>query len=177
MSDEFGSEEVWNARLAALQEVFGPAADKVHHATTPFELGGDADVLVFSNHFDGVVYVTADLSPADDYELVICHRNETDWGPNVISRLGAYCRDVPIRSGETMDIDSATPAGSEIRALVFAPYGKFKYLGQEVALRLCLGITKLELSFTRQQGAKQLVERLKQNGVYPFTDLNRQSLL
>ncbi len=161
--------------------VLGPGYDDLLHAPHPFALGGNADVLVYLHHLDGVVYVTAELTGKPDacyadYELMICHRSPDDWGPNVISRLAPYTQQAFIGAGETMDIDSAAPAGSMIKAFLFDTYGSFTMFGRAWELRLCIGITKSELQFKLDHGPERLLELLKLHGVYPFTDLARDSV-
>lgn len=174
-------EEVWDARADALARVLGPGHDQVFHAPHPFVLGGQADVVAFFHHLDGAVYVTAELTGKSDacyadYELMICQRSPHDWGPNVISRLAPYTQQAYIRAGETMDIDSATPANSRIKAFLFDTYAPFTLFGQIFELRLCLGITKPELQFKMEYGSERLLELLKRHGVYPFTELERDSV-
>jgi hypothetical protein len=137
--------------------------------------------MAFHHHLDGVVYVTAELSGKPnacyaDYELMICHRTPSDWGPNIISRLAPYTQQAYIGAGESMDIDSATPPESRIKALVFDTYATFTLFGHENELRLCIGITKPELDFKVQHGAAKLLALLKCHGVYPFTDLERDTV-
>lgn len=48
--------------------------------------------------------------------------------------------------------------------------------GREFELRLCLGITKKELQFKMNYGSKELLEQLKRQGVYPYTDLERDAV-
>jgi len=175
------SEEVWDARADALARVFGANYDQSFHAPHPFSLGGQADVVAFSHHLDGVVYVTAELSGKPDesyadYELMICHRSAQDWGPNVISRLAPYTQQAYIAAGESMDIDDATPADSKIKAFLFDTYGTFNLFGQDFELRLCIGITKEELKFKIDHDGEKLLDLLKRHGVYPFTDLERDSV-
>lgn len=174
-------EEVWDARAEALAEVLGPGHDQVFHARNPFALGGQADVMAFYRHLHGVVYVTAELTGKPhacyaDYELMICHRAPQDWGPNLISRLAPYTQEAYIGPGESMDLDSATPTGSRIKGFLFDTYATFMLFGQENELRLCIGITKPELEFKMQHGPEKLLALLKRNGVYPFTDLERDSV-
>jgi hypothetical protein len=181
MAEQDDWEDRWDERERALEEVLGPV-DGVFHSPVPFELGGQADVLVFRAHLEGVVYVTADLSgPADerhaDYELMIVQRDDGPWGPNVISRLAPYTQEAFIAAGESMDIDDATPASSLVKAFVFDTYDRFKAFRQEFDLRLCVGITKEELAFKVKFGADALLARLKAAGVYPYTDLARGSVL
>jgi hypothetical protein len=91
----------------------------------------------------------------------------------VISRLAPYTQQAFIGQGESMDIDSATPAQSRIKAFLFDTYATFTLFGEENELRLCIGITKPELEFKLQHGAEKLLELLRRHGVYPFTDLDR----
>ena len=181
MSSEDDWQEVWDARADALAQVLGSGHDNVFHAPHPFELGGQADVMAFFHHVPGAVYVTAELSGKTkacyaDYELMICHRSPDDWGPNIISRLAPYTQQAYIAAGETMDIDTATPLDSRIKAFIFDTYSAFTLFGQKFDLRLCLGITKPELQFKMQHGADRLLILLKHHGAYPFTDLERDSI-
>jgi hypothetical protein len=180
-SGEDDWEEVWDARADALAQVLGQGHDNVFHAPHPFALGGNADVMAFHHHLDGIVYVTAELTGKPDacyadYELMICHRTPNDWGPNVISRLAPYTQQEYIGAGESMDIDSATPPESRIKAFVFDTYATFTLFGHENELRLCVGITKPELEFKMEHGAEKLLALLKRHGVYPFTDLERDTV-
>jgi hypothetical protein len=75
-----------------------------------------------------------------------------------------------------MDMDPATPAQSQIKAFLFDTYATFTLFGSENELRLCIGITKQELKFKMEHGAEKLLGLLKHHGVYPFTDLERQSV-
>ncbi|MFN0019209.1 MAG: suppressor of fused domain protein [Pirellulaceae bacterium] len=179
-----GSEDwegVWDARLAAISEVLGVPENGVYHAVHPLLLGGQADVISFTKAMDGVAYVTADLTgkpdeSCTDYELMICERQPSKWGPNLISRLAQYALSTYIDSGESMDIDAATPTTSKIKALVFDTYAVFSLYGHDLALRLCIGITKRELAFKIKHGSDALLEQLKKHSIYPFTDLNRDSI-
>jgi hypothetical protein len=180
-TDEDDWQEVWDRRADALSQVLGPGHDEVFHAHLPFALGGQADVVAFFHHLKGVVYVTAELSGKPDacfadYELMICHRSPNDWGANVISRLAPYNQQAHIGAGETMDIDGAAPANSKIKAFLFDTYATFTLFEDEFDLRLCIGITKSELQFAMKKGSTPLLKLLKRHGVYPFTDLERDSV-
>jgi len=181
VSAEDDWQEVSEARAGALATVLGPSDGMVFHARHPFALGGTADVLGFFQHLPGAVYVTAELTGKPnacyaDYELMICHRAPSDWGPNVISRLAAYTQQAYLGAGETMDIDEATPRDSRIKAYLFDTYGTFTLFGHDFELRLCLGITKRELQFKMDHGPEKLLQQLKRHGVYPYTDLDRESV-
>ncbi|MGC4003287.1 MAG: suppressor of fused domain protein [Pirellulales bacterium] len=151
------------------------------HSSLPLALGGNADVLAFSKHLDGMVYVTADLTGKPEesetnYELMIVHRTRLDWGPRILSQSAPYAIENPIHAEQSMDIGSATPETSAIKGFVFATYGTFRLFEQDCELRLCLGITEDELAFKHEHGAERLLTLLKRNGVYPYTDFERTSV-
>jgi hypothetical protein len=75
-----------------------------------------------------------------------------------------------------MDIDSATSPASRIKAFLFDTYATFDLFGRSCDLRLCIGITKPELQFKMEHGSERLLALLKNHGVYPFTDLDRESV-
>jgi hypothetical protein len=173
---------IWDERANGLCETLGASIAGVWHARHPFALGGQADLVAFDDHIEGRVYVTAELTGKPgctyaDYELMICHRDHTIWGADIISRLAPYTQQAYIGAGETMDIGDASPPESLIKALIFDTYRTFGMFGQVYELRLCIGITKDELQFKFDQGPDALLARLRQAGVYPYTDLNRSSVL
>jgi len=182
-------EEWWNARVAAVEKVLGKSEEMVGHALIPFQLGvdigGAADVLYFRHHIAGRVCITSELIGCEEqvpnalgnYELMICHRDDEDWGPAIISRLAHYTLEAKLEPGDTMDIGSATPEGSTIVAFLFAEYARFEVTGKKAGLLLCVGITKDELNACRKGRRADVEEALKKRGVYPYTDLYRDSVL
>jgi hypothetical protein len=173
---------VWDTRAEALCAAFGTGYANVWHYPHPFVLGGNAEVMQFDDHLPGTVFVTVDLTGKPghtyaDYELMICHRDKSTWGADVISRLAPYVLKTYIARGETMDIGEATPADSPIKAFIFDTYGTFQMYGATYDLRLCLGITADELQYRFKHGPDPLLAKLKASGVYPYTDLGRRSVL
>jgi hypothetical protein len=175
--------------MAAFEVVLGKSDDRVLHGVIPFYLGyengGRADVVSFSHHLNGIVYVTAELigceeqSPSvlGNYELMVCQREESEWGCNVICMLAHYTLETVIEPGHTMDIGPAVPDDSTIVALLFDNYAEFDVQGKPAGLLLCLGITAKELKACRADGSEAVVQRLRDAGVYPFTDLYRESVV
>ncbi len=179
----------WNARIEAMERILGKSADTIGHGIIPFqfgaEAGGAADIVYFRNHLNGVVAATSELIGSDDqlsndqgsYELVICSREDDAWGPGIISKLAYYTLEAALNPGETMDIGPATPDGSTIAAFLFCDYGRFKVRDRSAGLLLCLGITAEELSECHAGNRDRVESALKEAGVYPFTDLFRESVL
>lgn len=181
---------LWDAREQALRGLLGPTTDRVLHAVLPLEFGGQADVVEFPAFIPGATYVTCDLtgpqssqleSSLGQYELMVCIRSREDWAPNLISRLAPYTFEAVLEPSETMDIASALPAGSTIAALLFTepPLAKneFHVLGHRCGLLLCLGITASELQASFAGKGASLLEALKRERVFPYTDLRRHSVM
>lgn len=179
----------WDARVAAMESILGESADMVGHGLIPFqfgaEMGGTADLVYFHNHVDGVVTVTSELIGCDEqlaneqgnYELMICSREEDNWGQYILGQLAHYTLEAVLNPGETMDIGPATPDGSTIAAFLFCDYGRFTVRDRNAGLLLCLGITADELAECRAGNRERVESALQEAGVYPFTDLFRKSVL
>jgi hypothetical protein len=180
---------MWDARLTAIESVLGKSESVVGHSPIPFhfgsELGGAADVIYFRHHRPGIVAVTSELigdveqvrNQLGNYELMICQRESVEWGARIISRLAYYTLQAELNPGETMGIESAAPEGSSIKAFLFFDYARFDVRGQRAGLLLCVGITEDELHACRHGRTAEIEDALKTADVFPFTDLNRKSVL
>jgi len=102
-----------------LERVLGKTDGNVLHAGIPFNLGGQADVLLFSNHIPGQVAATCNLlgepsqkqNKLGTFELVIAQRSNHDWGPMSISHVARYTCESRIEPGHTMDLGNNFPKG------------------------------------------------------------------
>jgi hypothetical protein len=178
----------WDARVAALESVLGKCDGTVWYAPAPQHRQGFADVLRFRNYLDGVAYVTCDLvgnsrqtpNKWGHYELMLCTRSENEWAPMLLSRLARYTHDATLHPGDTMDLGSGSPSDSTIAALLFArpdpPADGFTIMGTPANLILCVGITADEFAACKNFGSGVMLRILKEGGVYPFTDSQRESV-
>jgi hypothetical protein len=177
--------QTWDARKTALESVLGAAEDSVLHAFLPFHLGGQADVLTFRKHIAGRVAATCELlgEPSQKpnlqgtYELAIAHRDESDWGPNIISKLARYTCDAVLQPGQTMDIGPAVPPQSSISGFFFDDFKRMKFKGADAGLLLCIGLTADELAACKQGKRQMVYDALVAQKVFPYTDLFRASVL
>jgi hypothetical protein len=122
-----------------IEKYLGKQHNKVFHSPVLFELGmdigGGADVLVYKKAIKGITYITGDLignkqkkSDAGNYELMVCHKKDNDWGPKLISRLAYYTLEASLNSGETMDVGPF--AKGKVTAIVFDKYCSFSINGK-----------------------------------------------
>ena len=175
---------LWDARLAALEKLLGKSEENILTSMMPVYLGGAADVVTFADHVEGFAYVTAGLVGSDgqkatdlgEYELMICSREANSWMPSLVSRLSSYTMQTALKAGDTMNIGPAMPADSTIAALLFVPYAEIQVLERDAGVLLCIGITQAELNHCRVNGPTQMLEKLKSDGIFPFTDPQRDSV-
>lgn len=179
-------QRTWDARQTVLESVLGKTDGTVLHARRPFNLGGQADVLVFPNHIPGRVYATCELlgEPSQKQntlgtdELAVAHRDAHDWGPATISHLARYTCETRLEPGQTMDLGRNFPKGSTMAGLLFIAYGgRFEYLGGKAGLLMCWAITRDEMDACRSGKRNEVFASLKAAGVYPYSDLFRPSVL
>lgn len=184
MSDASDWQRTWDARLAALESVLGKSDGRVLHAPVPFNLGGQADVLIFRNHIPGRIAATCELlgepsqkqNSLGSFELAVAQREDQDWGPSVISQLARYTCEHRVGLGNTMDLGPNFPKGSTMAGLLFAAYRRFEYAGSKAGLLLCISITREEMEACQAGRTKQVFAALKSSGVYPYSDLFRTSV-
>ncbi len=184
MSDTDERERTWDARRAALESVLGKSDGRVLHAIVPFDLGGQADVLVFRSHIPGQVAATCDLlgersqkqNSLGTFELVVAQREDHDWGPSMISHLARYTCERKVGLGNTMDLGANFPKRSTMAGLLFAAYRRFEYAGSKAGLLLCISITREEMEACQAGQTKQVFAALKASGIYPYSDLFRASV-
>lgn len=181
-------ERTWNEGVAALSSVLGPPADGVHHAVVPLSMGGGADVLMFENFVPGTAYVTCDLLGADQppnslgaYELMVVFRERNDVLVRVLSRLAAYTLQTRLEPGHVMGLGTELGVGSSIRALLFQRAdtnpSTFQAVGKQSGILLAIGLTADELKMCATGKSRAVVQRLRDAGVYPYTDPQRGSVL
>ncbi|MBD3319819.1 MAG: hypothetical protein GF350_01855 [Chitinivibrionales bacterium] len=173
-------ESLWNERVAALESVLGPHKD-VYPATLPLYLGGTSDIVSFPEHRGGIAYATGSLTGSGDqiqnrmgeYELVVCIKESAAWAPKLLSNLSKYTLKAAIEPGAIMDVRKSMPQPGTITSFLFIPYARFELQGKQCGLLLCLGITDAELQYLKNGKVSDLVKKLKEKGIYPFTDTGR----
>ena len=202
---EFSEDELNNdyeLKTQGLENVLGSMHGVVGHAIIPFEIGGAVDMYYFRNHIPGTGFATMELLDPDGngpkrnrigtYELVAFTKleyNEDEQNQNafnqierricgVFTTIGNYSSQAILNPGETVEIPNGT---NENNCLIFDNYnpeGKgFKIGDRNHHLLLCLEVFRNEMDFARKNGTGKLIELLKEKGVYPYSDLDRNSVI
>ena len=183
-----------------MAEIMGEMHHTVMHAIIPYGVGGGLDLYYYARGIAGTGIATMELSELPDrgsandsftrYELVMFTRQplalddsrkpETAFGRahgnisailNVVARYSATARLNPHDTCE-FPADMRNVGG---KCLIFDDYGQ---RGRQPAtgfgLLAVIEIFRSEMDFAREQNGRELIERLKAAGHYPYSDLDRE---
>lgn len=204
-SEEFTEEESQKyneLKSQGLEEILGKPADVVGHAIIGFDIGGAVDMYYYPNALEGTGFATMELISPDGtgpipnrngtYELVAFTRHaytndSSSVHPfNLIERrmcgiftdIGNYSFQAKLEPGETMEIPRE---GEPTKCIVFDEYkpeGKDFMIGESKhGLLLVIEVFRDEMEFAMENGSDKLFQQLKEAGHYPYSDLNRRSVL
>ncbi|MCL2474648.1 MAG: suppressor of fused domain protein [Chloroflexi bacterium] len=186
-----------------IESIMGKEHDMVGHAIIPYCVGGAFDQYYYPDFCNGTAIVTKELvnykfnSPKNDiydaYELVIVTRNkintsgelalEYDDGPfiEILNMLGRYSTTAKLNPFETIEFpDGFENENLSRRCLIIdaisEPLCNEETHNRKFGLMLIMEIHRDEMEFAMQQKGKDLIEKLKQKGIYPLTGVNRPSV-
>jgi len=200
------TEEEWNKdyeeKQKGLERVLGKMHDMVGHAIIPFDVGGTLDMYYFPNGIPGTGFATMELLRPDGsgpipnrigtYELVSFTKAAYDSSESetpfnniqgrlnvILTNIAHYSSQAKLEPKETAELPA--DEGQPNYCILFDDY---KPNGQEFTignrrhgLLLVMEIFKDEMDFAMENGSDKLIERLKAKGYYPYSDLDRESVV
>ena len=199
--DEARRDAFYRAKSRALEQVLGPMHEMVGHAIIGVHVGGNVHMYYYQQTLAGTCFATKEFVEPDGtgpkrsriglYELVAFTRlakPASGAGPErertpfdlierrmcaIFSILWGYAKEHALNPGETCEVPLKD---DDIAAVIFDDYkGKEEFWieGRKYGLLLCIQVFPSELIFAQQRGTGALVERLKQAGHFPYSDLDR----
>lgn len=191
----------WQERKSVLMEdMLGKEHDMVMHAIIPFAVGGALDLYYYPNGVKGTGIATKELSehPGEGasnrvfgcYEIVMFTRHalnladakneETPFGhahrniSSILNPMARFCSEASLNPNETCEFpqDMERIGG---KCLIFDSYGqRHDDLGGVFGLLLIIEVFPSEMKFAREHSGADLIEKLKQAGHHPYSDLDRE---
>ncbi|HET6423619.1 MAG TPA: hypothetical protein VFG20_08035 [Planctomycetaceae bacterium] len=194
--DEALFEKWYHRKTAYLVERLGEERDLLHSVIS-FSVGGWLDLYYFPQK-SGTAIATKELSgtpgegPSNDcfanYELVMFSRQmvssyDIDQDSHrliatILNWMARYSFQATLNRFDTCEF----PADMDWiggRCLIFDAYGDTpsqREGRQEFGLLALIEIHRSEMNFAREFGGSFLLEKLKQAGYYPYSDLNRRAV-
>ncbi len=97
----------------------------------------------------------------------------------IMTTIGNYGFEVVIEPGETAELPGKDE--QDVNYLVFDEFDRkgvpFIVEGREHGLILCIEIFRSELDYARESGSAALLAKLKEASFYPYSDLDRSSVI
>ena len=199
--DEIAAQEWYDRKSALMANILGEEHDTVMHAMIPFAIGGGLDLYYFPNGIEGTGVATKELSEFpgegssndvfDCYELVMFTRqpislddaqdestafDQVHGSINaILNSIASYSSQATLNPNETCEFpeDFQTIGGN---CLIFDAYGTDKE-HSEFGLLAVIEIHRSEMDFARKNGGVRLIQKLKKSGVYPYSDMNRPTVV
>ncbi len=200
--DETLGNEWYEHKSALLEKSLGKEHDMVMHAIISYAIGGGLDLYYYPNGVPGTAIATKELSEIPNegssnrdyksYELVMftkhplvlddAHDETTAYGKAhaninaILKCIARYSADAQLNPHETCEF----PAEMEYiggKCLIFDGYDcHTDDLADNFGLLAIIEVFRSEMDFARQLGGGLLIERLKDKGYYPYSDLDRESV-
>lgn len=194
----------YEVKQAALERLLGPMHDLVGHAIIPFGLdGGAVDMYYFPEGISGTGFATMELIQPDasgprpnrigTFELVTFTKQaigvsegetigDDPFGKierrmcRLMTGIGLYAHTAVLNPGETCEIPLYE--GKPNLCLIFDEYRKdgigLEIEGRRHCLLLCMEVFQSEMEHARREGSAVVLQKLKEAGHYPYSDLDRQ---
>ena len=203
---EFTDEEYekdYELKMSGLEYVLGKSHNLVGHAIIPFEIGGAVDMYYFPNGIKGTGFATMELIYPDGsgsipneygtYELLAFTKldyseDTAETNPfNLIERrfcsvftiLGNYSKNAKIKPLETCEVPQNEDEPNI--CVIFDKYEpegrQFKIGDKTHHLLLVIEVFRDEMEFAMKNGTAKLIEKLKNKGYYPYSDMDRKSVI
>jgi hypothetical protein len=171
-----------------IDEKIGPFDRPFQFRPFPFDAGGSLNFLKVSGKNNGgfATYVSWDLFGHEKqkhgklgrYEL-LTDCDDENWCIEVLTSIGRQGLNEVFDPGDTFDIGPLVKPDAPIQGVIFEAVLRTKLhrwvLSEHCGLLRCIGVTRLELEFTKKHGTPALIEKLKQAGIYPRMHVQRQT--
>ncbi len=193
------AEQWYDEKSRLMEEILGREHDMVQHAIIPYEIGGALDLYYYPNDIPGVGIASKELSTLPKkgstnkvfkvYELVMFTRlpldmeagEDTDFGKmhaninSVLNVIAPYSANARLNPRETCEFpEDMEKVGG--KCFIFDGY---KSDGTKAAFGMLavIEVFRTEMDYARENGSEQLIQKLKDAGHYPYSDLDREPVV
>ena len=185
-----------------LEKILGKMYGKVLHAIIPFHIGGAVDLYFFTETLEGTGIVTMELIDPDGsgpqpsqigtYELLAFKKQKLNTQSsedelnklgyhlrNIFTTLGRYSYEAELNPLETVEVPLGK--GQPHTCLILDEFKKegtdFMIGKNKHGLLLVIEIYHSEMKYAIEHGGEKLLEKLKEKGYYPYSDLDRDPVV
>jgi len=193
-------QEWYDHKSQWMVRALGPEHDMVLHADVPYAEGGGLDLYYYGNGIPGTAIATKELSDLpgegsasdwyESYELVMftriainlddAHQEATPFGlihsniQTILNCMAPYSAGTILNPLETWEFPKKME-GVGGKCLILDAYKDDSESDEQTSFGLLnlIEIFPAELKYAKKHGGEMLIEKLKQSGCYPYSDLDR----
>ena len=193
-------EEFYEAKSAWMETILGQEYEMVMHAIIPYEVGGPVDVYMYPNHVDGTVLATKEMVshggqeclPFDGqfYEVAMAVKSKIDAAEDsefsrsmvrcrkIMTMASRYSGSATLKSGDTVEVPMGDGEDNACALFWEVDKGKRTHIcGRPMTVQYIIEVLRDEMEYAQRHGSENLITLLKQQGIFPSSDLNRKSCL
>jgi hypothetical protein len=188
-------EQHYELKKQGLERVLGEMYHLVGHAIIPFQVGGAVDMYYFPRAVDGTAFATMELIEPDGsgpqpsrigtYELVAFTKYKIGEAAfekierrmcRIFTIVARYSYEAQLNPLETIEV----PAGEDEPnyCLILDEYKKqgveFIIGNSRHGLLLLIEVFRSEMEYAMKHGSQVVLDKLRENGHYPYSDLGRE---
>jgi hypothetical protein len=202
-SEEKRARRWYDRKSALMEEMLGKEHDMVMHAHIPYAIGGGLDLYYYPNGIPGTAIATKELSelPGEGssnrvfqcYELVMFTRclldldaakdESTAFGRmhttinSILNHVAPYSSQATLNPNETCEFPADMPHVGG-RCMIFDAYQNYpEDESAKFGLLAVIEVFRSEMDYARKDGGAKLIQRLKDKGLYPYSDLDRKPVV
>jgi hypothetical protein len=191
--------EWYEHKSRLLEKTLGEEHNMVMHAIIPYAIGGSLDLYYFPNGIEGTAIATKELSELPNqgssndthscYEIVMFTRHElnldeakdkeTPFGTahsklnHMLNVIARYSESAKLNPNDTCEFP-AEMKDLGGKCLIFTEYGSHSDdMVRNFGILAVTEVFRSEMEFARQVSTAELVQRLKTEGYYPYSDMER----
>lgn len=194
-------DQFYHVKEKSQEEALGESTSTVGHAIVSFEVGGAVDMYYYHHPLKGTLFATQELinptgrNPIKNklglYELVAATKYQYTDGEigegtfgqierqicGIFTGIGNFSFEAKLEPGETCELPVDDGPN---QCLIFDEYignKDFIIQGKKYGLLLIVEIHRDEMEFAIEHGSSKLFQLLKEKEHYPYSDLDRESVL
>jgi len=178
-----GGHAFYKALFGPVEEALGPLDLMTLCPIIGFSAGGPVSLRTIGRGENPVTYVSCELvcyadqrpSCVGPFEVLITSNDET-WARTVATCIGEISLEAIVDDLHSIDLAPRLDSSTSLQAVLLERFSSSKIAGVSYGILRAIGVTRAELRWCRERSVAELLWKLKEAGVYPVSDVQRESV-
>lgn len=180
-----GGRDFYRALFKPVEAAYGPMDRMTLTSVIGFSAGGPVSLNTFGRDSGRrlVTYVTCELTcyseqrPSSEGPFeVLMTTNDESWARTAATCIGELSLKTELDHLHSVDFGLRMETGQTFKGVVLERFSSCAFAGARYGILRAIGVTRRELEWCVEHSAKELLEKLKTAGLYPVSDMHRNSV-